>query len=303
MQKGQVQIALYLAWGGTMRPINRLLPQDVWQTAVLFVAAFVASSANAQIGPEDPMLPSKAAEFDVLCDHHDTLKIDPIVAPGQPGNSHSHEFFGNRSVSASSTPDSLRDNPDTTCGQDGADLSSYWAPSLFQHGQRVPVERMAAYYTSNRKDNLSIEPFDPNLVMIAGNKHATEAQSMTVVSWNCGKGTPHSAELPVCENGGLTLHVHFPDCWSGAVDSLDHMSHMAYAVPVPRGNGKKYCENGWTPVPRLILRFQYASTGAGGGFEFASKGIHSGHADFMNGWVGDELRDRVQRCINVPRCK
>src|SRR5438034_6531453 len=65
--------------------------------------------------------------FVVTCRYSHTAPDDPIVAPGQPGASHSHDFFGNESTDASSTYDSMVAAP-TNCGVT-ADTAGYWIPT------------------------------------------------------------------------------------------------------------------------------------------------------------------------------
>src|SRR5919205_3463935 len=69
---------------------------------------------------------------------------DPIVYPGQPGRSHSHTFFGNRSTSAASTLHSLRAAA-TTC-KPRSDTAAYWVPTLYDHGRVVRPSKAALYY-------------------------------------------------------------------------------------------------------------------------------------------------------------
>jgi hypothetical protein len=68
--------------------------------------------------------------FYANCRFSHTNDDDPIVFPGQPGKSHPHTFFGNKSADARSTLASLRGTP-TTC-KPRADHAAYWVPTLFQ---------------------------------------------------------------------------------------------------------------------------------------------------------------------------
>ena len=82
--------------------------------------------------------------FSVECPYDHTLNDDPIVYPNQPGVSHSHDFFGNVSTTASSTYDSMLASH-TSCGY-LADTAGYWNPTAYINGVRVPAIRVSAYY-------------------------------------------------------------------------------------------------------------------------------------------------------------
>src|SRR5262249_55676714 len=83
--------------------------------------------------------------FSVSCKPSHTVADDPIVYPGQPGASHLHEFFANRSTSAASTYVSML-SAATTCALSG-DTAAYWTPALFSpNGSRVPATSVLIYY-------------------------------------------------------------------------------------------------------------------------------------------------------------
>jgi predicted xylan-binding protein with Ca-dependent carbohydrate-binding module/uncharacterized protein DUF1996 len=54
---------------------------------------------------------------------------DPIVYPGQSGQSHMHVFFGNTGSNANSTSESLRTTGNSTCRGGTINRSSYWVPT------------------------------------------------------------------------------------------------------------------------------------------------------------------------------
>ena len=61
----------------------------------------------------------------------------------QPGSSHAHTFFGNRSTDAGSTP--------RACGrahdlQAAADKAAYWVPTLYQDGREIRPAKGQFYY-------------------------------------------------------------------------------------------------------------------------------------------------------------
>lgn len=222
---------------------------------------------------------------------------DPIVYPNQPGKSHDHTFFGNNTTNAASTLDSMLAGT-TTC-QRPADTAGYWVPTLLR-ADGTAVEPLGATIYYRRRTRGPVEPFPTGLKVIAGNSHATDAQSTRIVFWNCGVagGVRPSVDIPTCPGGraaGLRLHIRFPNCWNGlALDSPDHQSHMAYAV------------DGVCPVthpfavPQITLIVNYGIVG-GSGLELSSGGERTGHADFFNAWQPNALRGLVDACLNARR--
>jgi len=235
---------------------------------------------------------------------------DPIVAPGQPGASHNHEFYGNRSVTAHSTWASMVAAP-TECaehsGGDPGDTASYWHPSLLVNGQRRAATEADFYYDTQSAKQGPINPFPPGLKMIAGDHMAMSPQSTDVVYWGCGNGSSVSKvdRPPQCGSGddGLAVHVIFPDCWNGlAVDSADHMSHVAYSQ---KGDDGVYrCPKSHpVAIPRLTMRIGW------GGFNnsdpsalsLSSGSITGMHADFWNTWQQARLTQLVAKCVDAGR--
>lgn len=269
----------------------------------LFVTSilFISSVARADNDDPDRYLMHRSAMFAVHCNHSHTANDDPIVHPNDPGGSHEHEFFGNTGTNAFSTPDKLQFDPSqpdagTTCGRDGIDRSAYWVPAMYRDGIKVRAVSAGAYYTTNRKANVRIQTIPQELVMVAGH-HSTQPQGL--LSWNCGHGTTHSSTLPHCQDGKkVHMHVKFPDCWDGIrMDEPDnHRTHMAYAQY--RGYGAVCPDSHPVPIPRLILRVIYDTDGdPEAHHELTSGPIHSGHADFMNGFDETELELLIDRCL------
>ena len=240
--------------------------------------------------------PGPAIPFAVRCGFSHRNQDDPIVSPGQPGRSHDHTFFGNRSTNAFSTPASLGDDGRTTCN-DRADTSAYWAPTLYVSGRAV--EPLALVATYARRTSRPVDPFPAGLKVIAGDANARRAQSTRVTFWSCAvPRAERSSTIPRCpgtRRGGLRLHVSFPDCWDGTrLDSADHKSHMAYSsrAACPRSHP--------VAVPALSLVVHYSVSGRRSA-ELASGGQFSGHADFLNAWNQEALASRVKRYLNRTR--
>jgi hypothetical protein len=241
----------------------------------------------------------RPARFITKCTFSHTLSDDPIVKPNLPGASHSHDFFGNTTTNAATTLTSLAAGG-TTCINHN-DLSGYWVPSLTVNGASVPPSFTNVYYQNAGKPFRTIKTIPRGLEVVAGDSSATTPQSLNIVSWNCGadENVDMSSNAPTCPRPTLTIHINFPDCWNGTtLDSADHKSHLAYH------NADGTCPAGFpVPIPRVRVNVHYPTTG-GPGVALASGGQYSGHADFFNAWVPNELQRLVRTCINSGRiCK
>lgn len=245
--------------------------------------------------PDRPVTGPQGAvpQFLVECEFSHAAEDDPIVYPGQPGASHLHVFFGNTSVDADTTTESLAGG-DTTCDQQ-LDRAAYWAPALLRDGEMVtPVKSTAYYRPGVDVDPTIVQPFPAGLEMIAGSAGATEPQPVSIVAWSCGLGIEREVLPPECApDRVLRLLVTFPDCWDGVhLDSADHKSHVAYS-------SKGVCPGSHpVPVPQLQFSVEYPVWGSTAGLELASGDLITGHADFMNGWDPDKLASEVELCLH-----
>jgi hypothetical protein len=89
----------------------------------------------------------------VECGFSHRLSDDPILFPGAPGASHSHEFFGNETTNASSTYSSLLSG-ETNC-ELSADAAGYWAPTLYVNGEPKVPFNVDFYYRNTTVPKLS----------------------------------------------------------------------------------------------------------------------------------------------------
>ena len=231
-------------------------------------------------------LPASASSFKINCAYTRTLSDDPIVFPGQPGASHSHDFFGNRTTDAFSTYNSLIGQP-TSCAS-SADTAAYWAPTLYQNGVAVHPTATAYYYDKFPTLAQPI-PFPPGLKMVAGDAHAMGPQPTTVVYFGCGSSSGISGKnfLPNCTGttgpGTLQVHVLFPDCWDQ--QGLER-TDVVYAT---RG----VCPAGYVRMPQLAFRLRYPIIDATQGVTLASGEWFTMHADFFNSWNQSVLATKV----------
>jgi hypothetical protein len=232
-------------------------------------------------------------QFKVECAWSHAAPDDPIVHPGQSGRSHLHDFFGNVTTDAASTPSSLL-GAGTTC-QNKLDTAAYWAPALHRDGVPVPPTGSVAYYRPGPGvDGASVEPYPAGLVVVAGDQTATRPQPIEVAAWHCGASPVLRSEPPECpRTAPLGVRIAFPDCWDGErLDSDDHRSHLAYSRPGGCPDSHPVV------VPQLIFEVHYPVTGDTSGLELASGGVHGVHADFMQAWDQAALEREVRACLN-----
>jgi hypothetical protein len=227
--------------------------------------------------------------------------VDPIVHPGMPGMSHMHDFFANTSVNAASTYQSMRAGG-TTCP--AGDTAGYWMPALLRNGVKIDPAgdgvREQIYF---RGDNLApgthIEPFPPDLRVVAGNSNAASAADNPKLGkeiyWGCSDNSTGKLTVPPssCPTGILSLHVGFPNCWDGILTHSNDTPHLRYP-------SSEKCPAGFAhALPRVILRLEYAVGASTGKIALASGPAFTAHGDFWNTWDQAKLRTLVDRCLNA----
>lgn len=256
----------------------------------------VAVSAAAALPAPGALAVERPFGLTANCPFSHRAHDDPIVHPRHPGDSHSHEFFGNRSTNAHSTDRSLRRGR-TTCDL-RADRSAYWVPTL-RHRRR-PVRPAAArfYYVVVNAQPDSVTSYPPGLRIIAGNEESRSTATTPRYSWTCtGTTVLHAARIPRCpRESRLVLHLRFPDCWDGRRrDSRDHRSHMTY------GRDGICPESHPVAVPQLRFEIRYRTRG-GRRIQLASGPVWTTHGDFVNVWDPDEFERRLRACIADLSC-
>ena len=255
------------------------------------VAALLAPGVVAAAEPRAGG-PLRDGIFLSVCAPSHMATDDPIVHPGEPGDSHLHEFFGNTTTNANSTYSSLRAGG-TTC-RIVADTAAYWVPTLYASGERVAPLKVNAYYLRGGGPG-RVVAFPAGLKVIAGNSTATSAQTRAITGWRCSGVRPGAlSTTPVaCPAGShAVLVMRFPDCWNGKdLDSVDHQAHMAYRVrgACPTSHPVR--------VPRLALNVHYEIP-AETDLTLASGSIYSAHADFFNAWNQTALARLVRTNLN-----
>ena len=221
---------------------------------------------------------------------------DPIVHPRHPGQSHSHDFFGNRTTNAFSTDRRLRRGR-TTCDL-RADRSAYWAPTLSHRRKRVAVVTARFYHVVVNATPDSVTSYPPGLRIIAGNEESRATATTPRYAWTCtGTTVLHAARIPRCPTESqLVLHLRFPDCWDGRRrDSRDHRSHMTY------GRDGICPESHPVAVAQLRFEVRYRTRG-GRRTQLSSGPVWTTHGDFVNVWDPEEFEQRLRACVADLSC-
>jgi hypothetical protein len=249
-----------------------------------------------------PALPLEGnVRFKTPCNFDHAANDDPIVFPDVDGAAHRHNFFGR--VDIQETTDTYAEYVGfpTTC-RDSANSSGYWTPAVLNtgNGTWVTPQGSTSYYRRGQKRG-TIQPMPAGLKMLAGSPVLFDPDGERVSGWQCGNGDP--APRPVSGTcGDIKMVVDFPDCWDGVnLDSLDHRSHMAYAVWDHVDQEAQVCPSTHpVPVPALTTYVNFAQTNWAIFDELSSGHIDDElHGDFFMGWTEVRMADRVTNCLNA----
>lgn len=239
------------------------------------------------------------ALFTVDCPFSHRASDDPIVHPGEPGASHSHEFFGSRATDDTSTGESLRGTA-TTC-EDTEDTAAYWVPTLSVDDAAVAPTFVRAYYRARAGVDVREVTAPPlGLAMIAAitDEAGHHGGSGGEGGWGCGLRPRRLRAEPPTDcvlRSPLTLQLRFPDCWDGErLDTPDHAAHVARSV-----DGA--CPSSHPVVmTELQLSVSWPVIGPDAGRAVLSSGpTAEAHGDFLNGWEPDALARHVDLCIHA----
>ena len=263
--------------------------------------------------------------FRTHCVESHISRDDPLVWPGQPGATHEHVFFGNRSVDAYTRMDRLMNGQATTCDGVALNQSGYWVPALYDaYGGRIRyIDPLFYYKTGYHVPAQSIVAPPAGLRMIAGDAKSRRPQGLHVAKFRCeswdangrwfspGDPLDHINRLPRCDEGDLLeIRIVFPQCWDGRnLTSPDHQSHMAYPreARMPRVGTGTCPSSHPVAIPEISYNFAIyvaEELGPSDQWRFSSDmgdgtiGGSSVHAVWMNGWDQDVMTTIVENCLN-----
>ncbi|KAL1409789.1 hypothetical protein Q8F55_003786 [Vanrija albida] len=245
-------------------------------------------------------------------------RIDPIIDPGNvKDNGHLHTIFGANNFGNKLNTFAQMQKATCTTAVVQADKSNYWIPSLMfvnPDGTYEPTwfQGSRAYYMVT---NLTqTEPFPEGLRMISGTAasrlpgpktHGIHIDS-TIFNGGGNKALGLNLPNPKYEDRGppdqIKLKIQFPGCGTGALDSPDHFSHMAW----PLNGANQFDPQFGFKYPTLQLEVYWAlhytqrdkwRRGVNDiNLAFANGDTvgASLHADFVNGWDTNVLRDAIK---------
>jgi len=224
-------------------------------------------------------------DFRLACGFSHMSNDDPIVYPNQQGAAHHHTFFGNTEANFMSTPESIRNEGNSTCQGGIVNRSAYWVPSMIDTSTNTPLEPklIIVYYKTQLSDKVDYMP--EGLRMIA---KPTDIRPTTQYMCNEVYETRKTLEIPACAQGGsVQVQIDFPNCWDGEnLDSDNHMDHMTYTIwsdECPASHPVR--------IPNITFNVHYpVDTPDGTSHWRLSSDSMDGvpgstlHADWMNGW-------------------
>lgn len=269
------------------------------------------SGARIEFANSSPFFTDGVGAFRTFCFYSHMAADDPLVAPGVPGGSHLHTFFGNTGLNAFSNADSIRNSGDSTCRGGTANRSGYWVPSIIDGntGEAIVPEFLIAYYKTGYAGVQpgAVNTMPEGLRMIAGDARASGPSGLPhwqrPTAWSCafdaaGNGTGASDEMPQCSSGQMVkMMISFPQCWDGRnLDSADHKSHMAYS-----DNGCPATHP--VALPQVTFNVYWTVPDGGNSSWRLTSDMYSGpagysaHGDWWNGWDPAVMQTFVDNCL------
>jgi hypothetical protein len=250
--------------------------------------------------------------FRILCDVSHYNNDDPIVYPGQPGAAHRHVYFGNTATDAHSTYRSLRTTGNGTCDGGPLNRTGYWMPAMFNGAGQVKDPDFFQVYYKSSSSTYWIQRMQefPNGLRIVAGYDAANPSAPTFADWSCNGADPKSATIPNCPAGTpVIVNLRFPMCSDGRVDSPDHRSHMAFAVPWGFFSSNGCPSSHPIYLPEISLIAYYTSDGNSDDW-YLSSDRHGGmnhpngstfHSDWFGAWDNDIQTTWTQECLREMR--
>jgi len=250
--------------------------------------------------------------FRAICEFSHFAYDDPIVAPGQPGVSHLHMYFGNTGADAYSTYESLRSTGDSTCQGGPLNRSAYWAPAVIDTAGRALAPDFISVYYKGRGwgtdgSRVDVVNMPPGLRMIAG-ADPSDPDASSRHQWNCENRTLRSPTIPTCDPGmRVGVLLHFPTCWDGRLDAPDHRSHVVYPLE-HEVTGQPLCPTSHPQsLPEFTLGVWFAPSSDSADWHLSSDRVpgqetypngSTFHSDWFGAWDQAIQKDWIDNCIN-----
>lgn len=249
-----------------------------------------------------------------LCAYHHTLGDDAIMMFGKAGQAILYDFFGNTHTDASSTWQTLRTQPETSCDNQ-ADSSAWWAPSLkLPDGEVVKPAWQKTYYQASGVDKYPLHPFPAGLELLAGDHRGTGPNASINFLCSDAEATHTAGEVCGLRKSGdavqFNIGILFPNCWDGThlKPTRDH-SNAAYAdngkcpadypIKLPGINMNiAYVMPHLTSLDTSKIQLSLDPTLNGNHREEHWGSIYTAHADFMNGWREESAHFMTEMCMN-----
>jgi hypothetical protein len=242
-----------------------------------------------------------------------------VLSPGQPnGAHHVHDYVGNLSTDAYSTPQSLA-AAGTTCTN--GDKSAYFWPVLRNthaagpdasapgggldgnFGEIVRPITVQLEFRGNPSERVTAMP--EGLALVTGDaKAATNGGAHANAAWTCtGFEDRATRKYPLCPPGSRLVRIYdFPSCWDGK--NLHPDGHRASHVVFPAQDGS--CGQGRIVIPQLRMTVIYERpVGRGFALDSFPEQLHNpvtDHGFFVNVMPAPLMAQAVD-CINTgQRC-
>lgn len=236
----------------------------------IIVMVFMVSAKRAEAAPQ----------LQIGCGVAKIATADPIVR-GPISETHKHVFFGNKSVSHSSTYKSLYNYKATTCNKK-YDTSAYWVP-VVRHGSDVLRATKATVYYVGTGDRSELRPPPRGIKMIG-----------TRVDFRCGFESPQTTPPYGCSEQKIRIRVHFPNCWNG---NSRHQNSTTYSTGLTCPSNYPYR----LPSTRIAIHYDNQgvlqsplkiSAGSGEWKDYTSM-----HGDIFNAAQQPNFDSAIQQCV------
>jgi hypothetical protein len=289
----------------SLKEVALMMRRTILLVATLALSLFAANCVL--LLAQDLTHPQRAQAFPAIkpnagfaqeCTQSAFGRFDPIVSFDKPPPvGHRHVFFGSTAISYNSTLKDLQagtSNCKFSSTFPTTNKSAYWVPDLrLRTGRWAGIDFVHVYYRAGNLSDAEIakmQAFPPGLKMIVDNVPGSN------VSWECTTRTDvnnplHNYPQDCAAGYNNRLHIFFPQCGDGSLDSDTHRSHMAFPV-----NGQCPADHP-NVFPRLNYSVQYRAQRGAGAQLSSGDAYTSAHADAFEVWDSQNLQALIDKCI------